>query len=78
MYSLYDRLMAKDFLSICEELEPSEYKLESFRHMKRVLVSEKTSDEARKLLKETSVMISGDPEHARDILKRSCRDIVEG
>lgn len=78
MYSLYDRIMANDFLTECKELDPSEYKIESFRHMKRILVSDRTSDDARKLLEKTSAMIRKDPEHARDILERSCRDIVMG
>ncbi|MBQ8967275.1 hypothetical protein [Ruminococcus sp.] len=78
MYSLYDRIMANDFLSVCDELDPSEYKIESFRHMKRFLISEETSDAARKLLTKTSAMIRNDPEHARDILEKSCKVIITG
>lgn len=78
MYSLFDRTMAKDFLTVCDELDPSEYKIESFRHMKRFLVSEQTSDDARKLFRKTSVLIRKDPEHAREIMVNSCRAIVMG
>ncbi len=77
MYSLFDRAMANDFLSVCDDLDPAEYKIESFRQVKRFLVSEKTSEDARKLLTKTSLMIRNDPEHARDILEKSCRAIVK-